>query len=47
MDISQVIFHLRDMNPAMVKAWNEEFAPYSTTVKVCARLWKKIHRKGK
>lgn len=37
MDISQVIFHLRDKNPAMVKAWNEEFAPYSTTVKVHTR----------
>ena len=37
MDIPQVIFHLRDINAAMVKAWNEEFAPYSTTVKVRTR----------
>lgn len=37
MAISQVIFHLRDIKPAMVKAWNEEFARYSTTVKVRTR----------
>lgn len=35
--ISEVVFHLRDINPAMVKAWQEEFAPYSTTVKVRKR----------
>ena len=34
MEISEVIFHLRDINPGMVQAWQEEFAPYSNTVKV-------------
>ena len=33
-EISEVIFYLRDINPAMTKAWKEEFAPYSSTVKV-------------
>ena len=34
MDISKVIFHLRDIKAGMVDAWQEEFAPYSNTVKV-------------
>lgn len=41
--IFEVIFHFRDLNPGMVRAWQEEFAPYSSTVKVwCAldNLWK-------
>ena len=33
-EISEVIFHLRDINQAMTNAWEKEFAPYSNTVKV-------------
>ena len=33
-EISEVIFHLRDINQAMTNAWEKEFAPYSDTVKV-------------
>ena len=32
--VSEVIFHLRDINQAMTNAWEKEFAPYSNTVKV-------------
>lgn len=41
MEISEVIFHLRDINPGMVQAWQEEFAPYSNTVKIsCGDIFK-------
>lgn len=33
-EVSEVIFHLRDINQAMTNAWEKEFAPYSNTVKV-------------
>ena len=39
MDISKVIFHLRDIKAGMVDAWQEEFAPYSNTVKVRKGDW--------
>lgn len=43
MDISDVIFHLRDLNRQMVKAWQQEFAPHNSTVKVRTKLlWKTI-----
>ena len=32
--VSEVIFHLRDINQAMTNAWEKEFGPYSDTVKV-------------
>ena len=37
-EISQRMFYLRDINPAITKAWQEEFGPYRNTVKVCACL---------
>jgi len=37
-EISQIMFYLRDINPAITKAWQEEFGPYRNTVKVCAGL---------
>lgn len=41
MDISKVIFHLRDIKAEMVDAWQEEFAPYSNTVKIsCGDIFK-------
>lgn len=33
-EISEVVFYLRDINPAMTKAWEIEFAPYRNNVKV-------------
>ena len=37
-EVSEVIFHLRDINQAMTNAWEKEFAPYSNTVKVYLSL---------
>ncbi|KAM7426309.1 hypothetical protein ABFA07_010600 [Porites harrisoni] len=40
-EVSEVIFHLRDINQAMTNAWEKEFAPYSNTVKVsCGDIFK-------
>ena len=36
--VSEVIFHLRDINQAMTNAWEKEFAPYSNTVKVYLKV---------
>ena len=44
--VSQVIFHLRDINQAMTNAWEKEFAPYSNTVKVSHSFKKKCHILG-
>ena len=33
-EVSEVVFHLRDINPAMIKAWEKEFSSYRNTVKV-------------
>lgn len=32
--VSEVVFHLRDINAAMTKAWEKEFSSYRNTVKV-------------
>ena len=29
MNISEVVFHLRDINSTMTKAWETEFSPYA------------------
>jgi len=40
-EISQIMFYLRDINPAITKAWQEEFGPYRNTVKVsCGDIFK-------
>lgn len=39
MNITEVVFHLRDINSTMTKAWETEFSPYANIKVSCGDIF--------